>query len=75
MVCGAVAETFPHLRHARPPNNCNDSLIDHPLPPHLSLADRLSLPPIMALQRLTPSPLLVQRRLYNFILGPLIYAK
>ena len=27
-----------------PPNYCNDSLIDHPLPPRLSLADRLSLP-------------------------------
>ena len=40
--------------HAHPPNNYNNLLIDHPLPPCLSLADCLSLPPIMVLQQLIP---------------------
>ena len=58
--CGDVTGMFSlppltsPLCHAHPPNNYNDSLIDHPLPPRLSLADRLSLPPIMVFQRLIP---------------------
>ena len=44
-LCGGPAEV---------PSTMLTPLIDHPLPSHLSLADRLSLPPIMVLQRPIP---------------------